>query len=81
MSNTWCKDEKLVDKSAIAGFINSTDLNKKIARLTIKVELKTEQDKVTKLQKFDSSYFLGKNHFQDDGTQNYLVFQPMQRYF
>ena len=23
----------------------------------------------------------GKSHFEEDGTQNYLVFQPMCRYF
>ena len=45
-----------------------------------KVELKVEQDKITKLQAFDSSYFRGKSHFEDDGTQNYLVFQPKNRY-
>ena len=32
-----------------------------------------------KLQKFDSSYFRGKNYFDDDGTQNYLVFQPKEK--
>ena len=30
---------------------------------------------------FDSNYFQGKNYFEDDGTQNYLVFQPAFRYF
>ena len=30
---------------------------------------------------FDLSYFGGKSHFEDDGTQNYLVFQPICRYF
>ena len=34
-----------------------------------------------KLKTFDSSYFIGKSHFEEDGTQNYLVFQPMHRYF
>ena len=24
---------------------------------------------------------IGKSHFEDDGTQNYLVFQPIVRYF
>ena len=33
------------------------------------------------LQKFDSSYFRGKSHFEEDGTQNYLVFLPTHRYF
>ena len=34
-----------------------------------------------KLQTFDSIYFRGKSHFEEDGTQNDLVFQPMYRYF
>ena len=34
-----------------------------------------------KLELFDSIYFRGKSHFEDDGTQNWLVFQPIQRYF
>ena len=33
-----------------------------------------------KLKTFDSSYFIGKSHFEEDGTQNYLVFQPIIRY-
>ena len=34
-----------------------------------------------KLKTFDSSCFIGKSHFEEDGTQDYLVFQPMYRYF
>ena len=30
---------------------------------------------------FDSSYFIGKSYFEEHGTQDYLVFQPMYRYF
>ena len=26
-------------------------------------------------------YFIGKNYFEEDGAQNYLVFQPIIRYF
>ena len=33
------------------------------------------------LKTFDSSYFIGKSHFEEDGTQNYLVFQPINKYF
>ena len=36
---------------------------------------------MSKLKTCDSSYFIGKSHFEEDGTQNYLVFQPMYRYF
>ena len=33
------------------------------------------------LKTSDSSYFRGKSHFEEDGTQNYLVFQPINKYF
>ena len=33
------------------------------------------------LKAFDSIYFRGKSHFEEDGTQNYLVFQPIHKYF
>ena len=36
---------------------------------------------MNKLKTVDSSYFIGKSHFEEDGTQNYLVFQPIIRYF
>ena len=36
---------------------------------------------MNKLKTFDSGYFIGKSHFEEDGAQNYLVFQPMYRYF
>ena len=39
------------------------------------------ESKLKKLEKFDSSYFKGKCHFEEDVTQNYLVFQPIYRYF
>ena len=34
-----------------------------------------------KLKTFDSNFFSAKNRFEENGTQNYLVFQPMYRYF
>ena len=49
--------------------------------LATKPELKAEQDKVIKSQAFDSNYFRSKSHFEDDGIQNCLVFQPIYRYF
>ena len=39
------------------------------------------ENELKKLKTFDSIYFRGKSHFEEDGTQNYLVFQPIQRYF
>ena len=46
----------------------------KLKNFFVKNELK-------KLRTFDSSYFIGKNHFEGDGAQNYLVFQSIIRYF
>ena len=34
-----------------------------------------------KLKIFDLVYFIGKSHFEEDGKQNYLIFQPIVRYF
>ena len=39
------------------------------------------RNELKKLKTFDSSYFIGKSHFEEDGTQNYLVFQPLNKYF
>ena len=39
------------------------------------------ENEFKKLKTFDSGYFRGKNHFEEDGTQNYLVFQALYRYF
>ena len=36
---------------------------------------------MNQLKTFDSSYFKGKSHFEEDSSQNYLVFQPILRYF
>ena len=68
-------------ESDISVFINKSDLNKKIKTLATKAEFKTEQGKMVKLQAFNSSYFRGKGHFEDGGTQNYLVFQLIYRFF
>ena len=36
---------------------------------------------MNRLKTFDSSYFIGKSHFDEEGIQNYLVFQPLSKYF
>ena len=38
--------------------------------------LENELEKYSPLNR----YFLGKSYFEDDGKQNYLIFQPMSRY-
>ena len=39
------------------------------------------REKIKNIQKFDLSYFMGKFYFDDDGSQNYLIFQPVFKYF
>ena len=39
------------------------------------------ENELSQLKTFDSGYFIEKSHFEEDGTQHYLVFQPMYRYF
>ena len=39
------------------------------------------ENELTKLQIFDAAYLRGKSNLEEDDTQNYLVFQPMYRYF
>ena len=43
------KEKVLIDKSAISGFVNNADLNKKVVTLAKKVELKAGQNKTIKL--------------------------------
>ena len=66
--------------------ITKTDFDTQLKKISGRVTLnKTKhllvENELKKLKTFDSSYFNGKSHFEEDGTHNYLVFQPMQRYF
>ena len=54
-------------------------LDSKIAANKTKNE--SIENELKKLKAFDLSYFIGKSHFEEGGTQNYLVFQPINRYF
>ena len=39
------------------------------------------ENELKKLKTIDLIYFIGKSHFEEDSTQNYLVFRPMYGYF
>ena len=69
-----------------ANVITKTDFDAKLSGINKKITLnKTKhllvENKLKKLEKFDAAYFRGKNYFEEDGTQNYLVFQPLYKYF
>ena len=54
-------------------------LNRKIASNRSKHLL--VENELKKLKTIDSIYYRSKSHFEEDGTQNYLVFQPLDKYF
>ena len=53
-------------------------LNRKIVSNKTK-NISLEND-LKRLKTFDSSYFRGKNYFDEDGNQNYYIFQPISKY-
>ena len=70
---------------AQANLITKTDFDAKLSILNREITQNKPkhfvENEFSKLKTFDSDYFIGKSHFEEDGTQNYLVFQPMYRYF
>ena len=68
---------------AQANLITKTDFDAKLSSLNRKItENKTKHFLVeNKLKSSNSSYFICKSHFDKDSTKNYLVFQPMYRFF
>ena len=66
--------------------ITKTDFDAKLSSLNRKITKNKSKHllaeiELNKLKTFDSSYFIGKSRFDEDGTQNYLVFQPIIKYF
>ena len=67
---------------AQANLVTKTDFDAKLSSLNRKITANKikhllVKNEFKKLKTFDSSYFRGKSHFVDnDGTENYLVFQP-----
>ena len=69
-----------------ANLITKTDFDAKLSSLNRKITANKSkhllvENELKKLKTFDSGYFRVKNHFEEDVMQNYLVFQPMYRYF
>ena len=69
----------------LANLVTKRDFDDKLSNLNRKItKNKTDhllvQNELKKLKTFDSSYFIGKNYFEEDGTQNYLVFQPIYKH-
>ena len=67
----------LITKTAFDAKLSS--LYRKIT--TNKTKNLLVENELNKLKTFDSSYFIDKSHFEEDGTQTCLVFQPLNKYF
>ena len=69
-----------------SNLVTKTDFDAKLSSLNRKISQNKSkhllfQNELNKLKTFDSIYFIGKSQFEEDGTQNHLVFQPMRKYF
>ena len=74
--NVRLTQANLVAKANFGNTVSSLN-NKIAANKTKNVFIENE---FKKLKTLDSSYFRSKSHFEEDGTQHYLVFQPINRY-
>ena len=72
IENKYVSKTGFYSKLAQANVITKRNFDAKIIEL---------ENNIKKLQTFDSSYFRGKSYFEENGAQNYLVFQPIIRYF
>ena len=73
-------------KLAQPNLITKTDFDAKLSSRNRKITSNKSknllvENQLKKLKIFDLSYFVGKSHFEEHGTQNQLVFQSMCRYF
>ena len=71
---------------AQANLITKRDFDAKLSSLNRKITANKAknllvENELKKLKLFDLSYFIDKTHFEGDGTQNYLAFQPLNKYF
>ena len=78
--------ENFAARLAQANLITKTDFDAELPSLNRKITSnKTKhlliENELKNLKSFDLSYFIGKSHCDEDGSQQYLVFQPILRYF
>ena len=66
--------------------ITKTDFDVKLSSLNRKITQNKKkhlvvENELKKLKTFNSRYFIGKSHFEENGAQNHLVLLPISRYF
>ena len=69
-----------------ADLVTKTDFDTELKKISDRVTSNKSkhllvETELRKLQKIDASYFRGGSRFEEDGLQNYLVFQPMYKCF
>ena len=69
-----------------ADLVTKTDFDTKLQSLNEKINSNKikhllVENELKKLNNFDAAHFRDKNYFDGDGTQNYLVFQLVYKYF
>ena len=77
--------ENFAARLAQADLVTKTDFDNKLSNLNRKITAnKTKhlvvENELKKLKTFYLSHFRGKSQFEEDGTQNWFVFQPMASY-
>ena len=77
---------------SISNLVKKTDYDTKVTEIENRmislnrklVSNKTKdisiENELKKLKTFDLNYFRGKNYFDEDGNQNYYIFQPISKY-
>ena len=66
---------------ARTNLVAKTDFDNTVSSLNNKIAANKTKNETIENELKISSYFIGKSHFEEDGTQNYLVFQPINRDF
>ena len=66
--------------------MTKTDFDAKLSSLNKRVTTNKGkhlfvENELKRLKAFDLSYFICKSHFEDNSIPNYLVFQPLNKYF
>ena len=79
-------DDVFNARLAQANLITKADVDSKLSSLHRKLTTSKRKHLLVeieykKLKAFHSIYSRGKSHFEEDGMQMYLVFQPIKRYF
>ena len=79
-------DDVFNARLAQANLITKADVDSKLSSLNRKLTTNKRkhllvENEYKKLKAFHLIYSRGKSHFEEDGMQMYLVFQPIKRYF